>query len=355
MPKEEGSYLRGRGAQVNSHNRFLAQSYVQEHIEGLDEQYYENSKTEYINAFPRSIVNKVESPDVYFGQSVNPYQGCQHGCVYCFARNSHEYLGYSAGLDFERKILIKKNAPELLRILFNKPSYKPELIMLSGNTDCYQPVERKLGITRKLLEICLEYKHPVGIITKNNVILRDIDLLKKLAALNLVSTIISVTSLDEELRRKLEPQTVTSMERLRVIRMLSEANVPTGVMLGPIIPGLNSDEIPSIIKAAANEGAQYASRTIVRLNGAIASIFTDWIHKAYPERAEKVLNLIAACHGGTLNDSRWGTRMRGEGNIAESIHQLFKISVKKYLPLPSHPELDFSLFCPPNGKQLSLL
>lgn len=355
MPNEnKREYLKGRGAQFNTHNRFLENNYVQEHVEGLDEVYYENTKTSFLSTYPKTIVNKIESPDLYYGQSLNPYQGCQHGCIYCYARNSHEYWGYSAGLDFERKVLVKKNAPALLEALFNKKGYKPESIMLSGNTDCYQPIERKLGITRELLKICLKYQHPVSIITKNNVILRDIDVLSALAKKNLVSTMITITSLDETVRRKLEPQTVTAKERLNVLGALSQAKIPTGLMVGPIIPGINSEEIPAIIKAAAAQGAGYAARTIIRLNGAIGAIFTDWIYKAFPDRAEKVLNQIAACHGGTLNDSRWETRMRGEGNIAESIHQLFRMSVKRHIPDARYPELDHTLFCPIQGKQMSL-
>ncbi|HEY1007127.1 MAG TPA: radical SAM protein, partial [Sphingobacteriaceae bacterium] len=237
---------------------------------------------------------------------------------------------------------------------FNKPGYRPEIIMLSGNTDCYQPIERKLKITRAMLEIFLRYKHPVGIISKNNLILRDLDLLEEMAKLDLVHVAVSLTTLNEELRQKLEPRTVTGAGRLKVIQQLSRINVPVRLMMAPIIPFLNSEEIPAIIRAAADAGAQAASFTVVRLNGAISEIFTDWVHKAYPDRADRVLHAIAACHAGKLNDSRWGDRMVGDGQIAESIHDLFSISVKRYLKGRSMKPQRLDLFTPAHGKQLDL-
>jgi DNA repair photolyase len=286
--------------------------------------------------------------------SINPYQGCEHGCIYCYARNTHEYYGFSAGLDFERKIIVKRNAAELLEAHFNKKNYQPAIILLSGNTDCYQPLERKLNLTRALLQVFLKYKHPVAIITKNNLILRDLDILEPLAQLGLVHVNVSLNSLDEQLRQKLEPRTITASGRLTVIQKLSEKNIPVRVMVAPIIPGLNSNEMPAIIKASADRGALAAGFNIVRLNGSIGEIFTDWIEKAFPERAEKVLNMIAACHGGSLNDSRWDTRMSGEGNIAESIHQLFKMACTRFLADRQMPEYDYTLFTPLKGKQTSM-
>jgi len=355
MPYEKNQeYFKGRGAQVNTHSRFQKNRYIAEHIEGLDEIMLENSSTQIIEADPRNIVSISNSPDIPFMQSINPYQGCEHGCLYCYARNSHEYWGFSAGLDFERKIIVKKNAASLLEIFFNKPNYQPSVIMLSGNTDCYQPIERKLRITRSLLEIFLKYKHPVSIISKNNLVVRDIDILKELSKLNLVHVTVTINSLNEDLRQKMEPRTVTAKSRLMVINKLASENIPVRLMMAPIVPGLNSEEIPALIKAAASEGAIEAIYTLIRLNGAIAEIFADWIKKAYPDRAQKVLNAIAECHGGNLNDSRWGTRMKGEGKIAESIHQLFKIAENKYMTGKSLPAYNMDLFSPRSGKQMNL-
>lgn len=347
-------YFKGRGAQTNTPNKFAANRYVAEHIEGLDDQLLENSDTQLIEENAKKIISVSDSPDLSLMYSVNPYQGCEHGCIYCYARNAHEYWGYSAGLDFERKIIVKRNAAELLEKQFNAKSYKPEVIMLSGNTDCYQPVERKLKITRAILQVMLKYKHPVSIISKNNLILRDIDLISELAKSELVHVAVTLNSLNEELRQKMEPRTVTAKGRLTVIRKLSEAGIPVMLMCAPIIPGLNSDEMPAIIKAAAAHGARAASYTVVRLNGAIGELFVDWVHKAYPERAQKVLHSIAACHGGKLNDSRWGLRMRGEGEEAESIKQLFRLGLKRYMPHAVMPPLRLDLFAPRQGRQLRM-
>ena len=324
-------YFSGRGAQVNTHNRFNKQSYVNEFPELIDEDMLKEEQTQYIEVFPKTIVNEVKSPDIPGMYSMNPYQGCEHGCLYCYARTTHEYWGYSAGLDFERKILVKKNAPELLEKAFQKKNWEPSPIMLSGNTDCYQPIERKLEITRGILEVCLKYKHPVSLITKNALIVRDLDILSELAKLNLAHVMVTITSLNEELRQKLEPRTVTYKNRLKTIKLLSDAGVPAGVMTAPIIPGLTSHEIPDLIKAAAENGATTAGYTIVRLNGEIANVFKDWLHKNFPDRAEKVWHQVQGCHGGQVNDSRFGTRTRGEGKIAESIRNLFKMSVKRYI------------------------
>jgi len=354
MEAEKKEYFDGRGAQVNPTNRFFKTSYVQEHWEGIDEDtLMENKHTQYIEVFPKTIVNKVDSPDIS-GYSMNPYQGCEHGCLYCYARNSHEYWGYSAGMEFEQKILIKKNAPVLLEELFKKKSWEPGPIMFSGNTDCYQPIERKLKITRNMLEVCLKYRNPVSMITKNAVILRDLDILTEMAKLNLVHVMVTITSLDEDLRMKLEPRTVTYRNRLNVLKQLSANGIPCGVMVAPIIPHLTSYDVPKVIKAAAEAGAQRAGHTIVRLNGQIAEIFRDWLQKNFPDRADKVWNQIAECHGGQVNDSRWGTRMRGEGHVAEAIRQLFKISVKKHMGTPPKFEYDLSNFKRKGDEQLSL-
>src|SRR6201986_5032809 len=352
--EENEEFFKGRGAQVNTHNKFLKNKYVLEHIEGLDEPLLENTATQIFEENPKKIVSESNSPDLSHMFSINPYQGCEHGCIYCYARNTHEYYGFSAGLDFERKIIVKRNAAELLEQYFNKKNYTPVAILLSGNTDCYQPMERRLKITRSLLQIFLQYKNPVSIITKNNVILRDVDIIGELAKLNLIHVNVSITSLNEQLRQKLEPRTVTAAGRLGVIQKLSEPGKPVRVMAAPIIPGLNSSEIPAIIKAAADRGALAAGFTIVRLNGSIAEIFSDWIHKAFPDRAEKVLNMIKACHDGKLNDSDFGRRMSGDGNIAQSIHQMFRMSVNRFMGDRVMPELDYSLFVPKGGRQTSM-
>lgn len=351
---ENSEFFKGRGAQVNTHNKFLKNRYVVEHEEGIDEPLLENTSTQIFMENAKKIVSVSNSPDLNFMHSINPYQGCEHGCLYCYARNAHEYYGFSAGLDFERKIIVKHNAAELLEKHFNQKNYQPVPIMMSGNTDCYQPIERKLKITRSLLKVFLKYRHPVSIISKNNLMLRDMDLLKELAAANLLHVAVTVNSLNEDLRLKLEPRTVTGKSRIKLIEKLCAENIPVRLMLAPIIPGLNSDEIPTVIKAAADAGAGAASYTLVRLNGSIAEIFTDWIYKAFPERADKVLHMIADCHEGKLNDSRWGARMRGDGNIAESINQLFRISVNRYLSGRTMRPLNFEHFTTLAGKQLNL-
>lgn len=346
---------KGRGAQINTANRFLKHELVAEHIEGLDEELDLHADTTYLEEYPAKILNRVDSPDIPSDYSMNPYQGCEHGCIYCYARNTHTYWGYSAGIDFETKILVKPDAPLLLERELRKPGWKPATVMLSGNTDCYQPAERKYKITQRLLKVLRDFRNPVGIITKNQLVLRDIDLLAEMAEMGLVHVMVSITSLEEDLRLKLEPRTATAKNRLKVIEKLSERKIPAGVMVAPIIPGLNSHEIPSIIRSAADAGALCAGFTIARLNDAVGKIFTDWIERAYPNKASKVLNAISACHGGHLHDSRFGTRMRGVGNEAESIRQLYKSSVKKYLSGREMPPYNFSLFRRPAlGGQMEL-
>jgi DNA repair photolyase len=352
---EKQVYFKGRGAQLNTDNKFLKNRYTSNEDEVIDEPLLSNQKTQLFYEHPKKIVNILKSPDLKGMYSMNPYQGCEHGCIYCYARNTHEYWGYSAGLDFERKIIAKPNAPEILEKQLMNKNWKVAPIMFSGNTDCYQPVERKLKITQKLLEVLLKFKHPVGMITKNNLILRDVDILQELAKLRLVHVMVSITTLNESLRLKMEPRTATAKNRLRVIEQLNKLGIPAGVMTAPIIPGLNSMEIPVLIKAAAEHGADTAGYTIIRLNGAIKDIFTDWIQKNYPDAAEKVLHHIQSVYGGQVNDSRYGIRMRGEGNIAESINQLFKIAVKKYLPDKHRFEFDLTAFCRPDeARQMKL-
>jgi len=341
------NFLKGRGAQQNTSNRFLRHRTEMRddflEFRRLEGEEAESNKTKYIPIFPKTIVNKVDSPDVGMSYSMNPYQGCEHGCVYCYARNSHEYWGYSAGLDFERNILVKKSAPELLEAKIKHKKWKAETIVLSGNTDCYQPAEQKFEITRKCLEVFLKYRHPVGIITKNALVLRDLDILKELNKHQLVGVNVSVTSLSEKTRRTLEPRTASIQKRLQTIQTLSENGIPVNAMLAPMIPGINSHELLPLAKAVADRGALSFGLTVVRLNGAIGELFSDWIRKAMPDRADKVLHQIQDCHGGTLNDSRFGTRSRGEGKIAEQIHKMAQIAKKQYFKDKSFPPLNTSL------------
>jgi len=348
----EESYFKGRGSQIESSNKFLKAQYVTDHIEGLDERLLENPHTQIFLETPKKILNRVDSPDLGFGYSMNPYQGCEHGCIYCYARNTHEYYGFSAGLDFESKIIVKKNAARLLEQELMKPSWNAVPIMLSGNTDCYQPQEKKFEITRSMLKVLAQYKHPVSIISKNSLVLRDIDLLQDLASDNLVHVYISITTLDEELRRAMEPRTASALKRLKTVEALAKANVPVGIMNAPIIPGLNQHEISAVLKAAAEHGALNAGMTIVRLNGSIGKIFEDWLRKNFPDRFEKVWNQICAVHGGNVNDSQFGRRMRGEGQEADAIHQLFRASKKKYLAGKTMPVYDLTKF--KKGGSLSL-
>lgn len=340
-------YKNGRGAQINPHNRFFSREKGAD-FDDIDPAEEPELKTKFIEVHPKTIVNKLTSPDVGMYYSLNPYQGCEHGCTYCYARPTHEYWGYSAGTDFERMILVKKNAPELLEETLNKKSWKVQTISISGNTDCYQPCEREYKITRRLLEIMLKYKHPVGIITKNALITRDLDILEELAKLNLVAVNISITSLKEELRRKLEPRTASSRKKLEAIQLLSQHGIPVNVLMAPIIPALNDDEIFSIAKEAASYGALSMYHQIVRLNGPNGEIFTDWVTKNYPDRAEKVLNQLREMHGGKLSDSRFGTRMKGEGIYALNIQRQVELARKRFLPAQPFPKLRNDLFSRPD-------
>lgn len=341
--KQEEPFLKGRGAQINPANPYHRLVYDSNPIPPEEWEEGAQIKTEFIEVYPKTILNKVNSPDIPMGFSLNPYQGCEHGCIYCYARNTHPYWGYSAGLEFEQKILVKKNAAKLLEEQLKKPSWKATPLMFAGNTDCYQPAEREFGITRQILEVLWQYRHPVGIITKNSLILRDLDILKQLASENLVHVSISVTTLDEDMRRLLEPRTASVQSRLKTIQTLTQNNIPVNAMLAPIIPGLTDHEILALAEKVAEMGALSMGSTIVRLNGDVAEIFEDWIRKALPDRADRVLNRIKDCHGGKLNDSRFGTRMRGEGNIAEIIHQQIKLAKKLYFQGRVYPAYNLEL------------
>lgn len=338
-------YIKGKGAQINVVNRFSRHYIDTTDIDGLDEALIDKRpETEVYYEHPKKIISYNKSPDIGVEASVNPYQGCEHGCVYCYARNSHEYWGFSAGLDFESKIIVKPDAPKLLEKSFLANNYKPKVIMLSGNTDCYQPLEKKFRITRSILEVCLKYSHPVGIVTKNVLVTRDADILCELAKQHLVHVFFSITTQNEGLRRILEPRTASAIKKFEAIESLSQLKIPVGVMNAPIIPSINHHEIPSILKEASKRGATSAGYTVVRLNGQISKLFKDWLTKNFPERQEKVWHQVQSLHGGNVNDSKFGRRTSGDGEIAKVIHQLFNVGKRKYFKDVSIPKLDTTKF-----------
>ena len=328
-------YQKGRGAQMDPQNRFEARSYqtedsFREHLHREGEDPAQPRKTRYLKVYPKSIVNRVNSPDIGRAWSMNPYQGCEHGCSYCYARNSHQYWGYSSGRDFEQTVLVKEKAAALLERTLQKPSWKPDPIMLSGNTDCYQPAEQQFQITRQMLKVLQKYRQPVGIITKNALIKRDIDLLAPMAREGLVHVALSVTTLDEKLRGRLEPRTAAIRQRLKTIKLLAQNEVPVQVMIAPVIPGLNSHEIMAIAKAVRAAGASAIEHTMVRLNDTLGPLFLDWVAHHYPDRLEKIKHGIEATHAGQLNDSQYGRRMKGEGPEAQAVKQTMALARKKY-------------------------
>ncbi|NPA34561.1 MAG: PA0069 family radical SAM protein [Chlorobi bacterium] len=322
--------MKGRGAGFNPPNRFEQRHYEDLFPESMTDE-ANGIKTEYIPDSSEEVVNYVKTPDLGLMHTINPYRGCEHGCIYCYARNSHEYLGFSAGLDFETKIVYKPDVARRLEEYLLRIYPRKVILHISTNTDCYQPIERKLKLTRQILEICLKYKNPVRIITKNALVLRDLDILKKMMEYEGVKVMITITTLNESLRRVMEPRTTTAQKRLETIKALASAGISVGVMVAPIIPGLTDHEIPSILRTAGESGASFASYTIVRLNGKLKDLFVEWLERNFPERKEKVLELIRSCHAGNLNDSKLGRRLRGDGNIADNIKSLFQIFSKKYI------------------------
>jgi DNA repair photolyase len=285
----------------------------------------------------RTILAENDSPDVGFRFSLNPYRGCEHGCVYCYARPSHEYLGFSAGLDFERKLMVKDDAPALLRTTFLAPRWQPEVVALSGNTDCYQPIERRLRLTRRCLEVFVEFRNPVAAITKSALVARDADLFAALAAHGAAHVLCSVTTLDPDLARRMEPRAARPHRRLEAMAALARAGVPVGVMIGPVVPGLNDAEIPRILEAAARAGARSASWVLLRLPAPVDVLFERWLAEQFPERRDRVLGRIRETRGGRITDGRFGRRMRGQGVYAEQIGALFAVTARKLgldRPLP---------------------
>jgi len=310
--------------------------------------------TQYFRDGSKTIISRNSSPDVGFETSVNPYRGCEHGCIYCYARPTHEYLGFSAGLDFESKIMVKTDAPQLLRTELESPRWQPQVVVMSGVTDPYQPIERKLRITRGCLEVLAKFRNPVAIITKNRLVTRDVDLLRELASYNAAAVNISVTSLDANLQRVLEPRTSIPSARLEAIAQLRTARIPVGVMVAPIIPGLTDHEVPRILQACAKAGAQFAGYTIVRLPWAVAPLFEHWLEEHFPDRKEKVLGRIRDLRGnGKLNNSKWHARMTGEGIFSEQIASLFAVGCRR-AGIGERPQLSTASFRRP-CEQLALL
>jgi DNA repair photolyase len=345
---------KGRGSQINPPNRFGGPEYVPdlEQVES-DAEYLDslhNVPTQYLPDASRSVVTENDSPDVGFRYSINPYRGCAHGCPYCYARTSHEFFGLSAGLDFETKIFVKEDAPELFREFLSRASWHPEPITFSGVTDCYQPAERQYRLTRRCLEVAAEARQPVSIVTKNALVLRDLDIFRDLASQNLVHVNVSITTLDQELRRVMEPRTSTPAARLRAVQGLAENGIPVRVLVAPVIPGLNDAEIPAILKAAKEAGAMGAGYILLRLPGAVRVVFLEWLKHTLPTRAKRVEQRIRETRGGKLNDPRFGSRMKGEGELAERIRDLFRLFRKRYGLDGDLPAYDCSRFRPPLPK-----
>ncbi len=339
--------IRGRGASWSPANRF-EKLYVDLNDPDVVDEDFETEErprpgTQYFRDGTKSIITRNNSPDVGFETSLNPYRGCEHGCIYCYARPTHEYLGLSAGLDFESKIMVKTNAAELLRAELESPRWQPQTLVMSGVTDPYQPVERKLRITRSCLEVLAKFRNPVAIITKNRLVTRDIDLLGDLASHNAAAVNVSVTSLDSNLQRVLEPRTSSPQARLDAIQQLRSAGIPVGVMVAPIIPGLTDHEVPGILDACADAGAQFAGYTIVRLPWAVAPLFEHWLEEHFPERKEKVIGRIRNLRGNRLNNSKWHTRMTGEGIFAEQIAALFRVGCHR-AGIGKRPKLSLAAF-----------
>ncbi len=346
---------KGRGSQIEPPNRFGGTRHEvdfehQEH----DEDYLESLRrrpTEYLPDRSRTIVAENDSPDVGFRYSINPYRGCSHGCSYCYARPTHEYLGFNAGLDFETKIMVKEDAPDLFRAFLARDSWRGHPIAMSGVTDCYQPAERDYRLTRGCLEVAAEARQPMTIITKNALVLRDFDVLAGMAASGrLVHVHLSITTLDAGLARSMEPRTSTPAARLRAVSALAEAGVPVGVLVGPVIPGLTDVEVASILAAAKEAGAGSAGYTLLRLPLTVAPVFTEWLLRTRPERAERVLGRVREARDGKLNVSEFGTRMRGTGQRADQIAGLFRLCAKRHGLDGGLPAFDSSLFRPPRPK-----
>ena len=350
--KKASSGQRGRGAGANPSNRFEA--ITVEPDEDWDPREDRPVRTQFLKDLSQSIITYNNSPDIPFRAGINSFRGCEHGCSYCYARPTHEYLGFSAGLDFESRIMVKENAPELLRQELSSKNWKPQLLAMSGVTDCYQPVERRLELTRKCLAVLAEFRNPVCIITKNFLVTRDIDLLSQLASHRAVMVHLSINSLDSDLARKLEPRASSPAKRLAAVEALAGAGIPVGVLVAPVIPALNEYEMPAVLAAAKKAGAGWAGTEVLRLPLTVAPVFQQWLERTYPEKAEKVLGRIRAIRGGKLNDPRFGSRMRGEGVFADQIAQMFRVARRRVGLDEEAPELSTAGFKRPEGPQLAL-
>lgn len=341
----------GRGAALNTDQRFSA---LQVSYDPGEEP--AKVATQFFHDHSSSIISRNDSPDLGFGASLNPYRGCEHGCAYCYARPSHEWLGYSAGVDFETRIMVKTEAPALLRAELSRDKYLPETLAISGITDCYQPVEKRLEITRACLAVLAECRHPVGMITKNHLITRDLDHLWELARFQAAAVYISITSLDADLARKLEPRASSPKMRLEAIRAFAEQGIPVGVNVAPVIPGLNDSEIPAIINAARDAGAQFAGYTVVRLPFSVKEVFALWLEEHFPGMKDKVLNRIEETQGRTLSHPEFGKRLKGVGIWSDQISQIFKLSLKRAGLLHRRPQLTTAHFRRPReiGGQMEL-
>lgn len=343
---------RGRGSASNPKNRFESIERIPEPADDNDE--HSAPHTQFFADSSKSIIAYNDSPDVGFDASVNAYRGCEHGCIYCYARPTHEYLGFSSGLDFESKIMVKEEAPELLRKELLSPKWKPQVLGMSGVTDCYQPAEKTRRLTRRCLEVLLEFRNPVVIVTKNYLVTRDIDVLSDLARYQCAGVTLSLTTLDPRLSSIMEPRASSPARRLAAIRALAEAGIPVGYLQAPMIPGLTDSEAPAIAQAAADAGATFAGYVALRLPFAVKSLFEQWLEQHFPDRKEKVLNRIRAIRGGKLNDPNFESRMRGEGVFAEQMAELFQLACKKAGIGKRWPELTTEHFYRPGISQLSL-
>ena len=341
-----------RGAASNPPNRFEALSL--ERDPDWDPEQDPAPRTQFLRDASQSIIAYNDSPDVGFEASVNPYRGCEHGCIYCYARPFHEYLGFSSGLDFETRIVVKENAPALLRRELASPKWKPQVIAMSGVTDCYQPIERRLKLTRGCLQVLAEFRNPVALVTKNLLVTRDIDVLGELAQHRAAMVFISLTTLNSGLRGVMEPRTSPPAARLAAMESLAKAGIPVGALLAPVIPGLTDHEIPALVEAAARAGACTAGYVLLRLPHAVAPLFEQWLTTHFPDRKEKVLQRLRSLRGGKLSESAFGKRMRGQGIFAEQIAQLFEVSCRKAGLGEERGGLSTAAFRRPGGAQLGL-
>jgi DNA repair photolyase len=343
---------RGRGAVSNPPNRF--EHITLERDEDWNPEEDPSPRTQFLRDLSQTTITYNDSPDIPFKASINCYRGCEHGCSYCYARPYHEYLGFSAGLDFESRIMVKENAPELLRRELSSPKWKPQELAMSGVTDCYQPIERKLQLTRRCLAVLAEFRNPVSIVTKNFLVTRDLDLLRDLAACRAVHVNLSINSLDAELARRLEPRASSPRQRLAAIETLAKAGVPVGVLVAPVIPALTDHEVPSVLAAAKAAGACWAGTEVLRLPLTVAPIFQQWLERTVPDKKDKILGRIRAIRGGKLNDPRFGSRMRGEGIFADQISRMFHIACRKAGLPEDAPEMSTAFFRRPAASQLAL-